>query len=88
MVRLQLLCVEYPFITIISRSTLIQCDSTCWGPIYESNRCLKIIYNRTMCKKRKKTLRNDCMKNVNMNYNECDSLTSWYKMTLDGVTCH
>ena len=39
--------VDYPFIVICVKSTLTWSGSTCYGPIYKSNRSVwKLVYNR------------------------------------------
>ena len=76
---------KYSIISITSRSTLIKSGSTCWGPMYGQIKLLKIIYIQKGCVK--KFLKKQPHKNVNMKYNEGDSLISKYKIALHGLTC-
>ena len=39
-------------------------------------------------KKKKKTLKNNYTKNVNIKYNKCDSKIFWHKITPYRLTCH
>ena len=42
------------------------------------------VFDRTVCKKAsKETNTQKCY----MTYNECDSLTSWHNIILEGLTC-
>ena len=57
--------VEYSFIAITSMSTLNQNGNTCYGPIFKSNRCLKIILIRRDCVQKNNL--NNYTKKLNMN---------------------
>ena len=58
--------------------------STLYALVYGSNKYFKIISNKT-----KKILQEQLHKYLNMwMHNEHDSITSWHKITLDGLTYH
>ena len=59
--------VEFPFIAITPRSTMTHSGSTCYGPIYRSNRSVKNCSYVIGQYAKKKLLRNNYTKNVNMN---------------------
>ena len=42
---------EYPFIAITPRFILVRNGSTCWGPIYGSNRTKLFAYAKLNCLK-------------------------------------